>query len=233
MATVSELFKHAVCFGGAPTCMLSLHALAAAALGPSACSLPLHRLPAPAGPATPCRCPAAAVYRLWRVGAWFQPCQWWDQPCRKRIYEELARGHVNTWHLTGFHRMVGSWIPGEALERLRLRLLRSALAPASCMACVCFAPCSAQLEGIPALRRAPSAFCCRPILPPLTCLTIRAGKEDGIGILNVTAEICGTADHVRGNGLPGGWVAPKPKVGRRARRRLGEGGGAALDGGDA
>lgn len=44
-----------------------------------------------------------------------------------------------------------------------------------------------------------------------------AGKEDGIGILNVTAEICGTADHVRGNGLPGGWVAPKPKIGRRRR----------------
>lgn len=36
-----------------------------------------------------------------------------------------------------------------------------------------------------------------------------AAKQDGLGILNVTHELCGGQTHVRGNGEVGGWVAPK------------------------
>lgn len=36
-----------------------------------------------------------------------------------------------------------------------------------------------------------------------------AGKEDGLGIVNTTAELCGGVSHSRGNGQVGGWVAPR------------------------
>lgn len=68
-----------------------------------------------------------AVYRLWRVGSWFHPCQWYEDACRRRIWRERAEGVASMWRLTGFHRMVGSWIPGAALRvcvRARVRVLR-------------------------------------------------------------------------------------------------------------
>ncbi|EFN58265.1 hypothetical protein CHLNCDRAFT_142222 [Chlorella variabilis] len=96
------------------------------------------------------------AYRLWRVGTWFHPCQWWEQKCRRRVYVERASGQGDMRHLVGMHRMVGSWIPG---------------------------------------------------------------KEDGIGILNVTAELCGGATHEGSNGQPGGWVAPKVDADLEEQRR--------------
>lgn len=35
------------------------------------------------------------VYRIWPVGTWYQPCQWWDVDCRKRIFRERAEGRYN------------------------------------------------------------------------------------------------------------------------------------------
>ncbi|KAI3429257.1 hypothetical protein D9Q98_005354 [Chlorella vulgaris] len=49
------------------------------------------------------------------------------------------------------------------------------------------------------------------------------GKQDGIGIVNATAEFCRDATHVRGNGKVGGWVAPNR--GKRRRQLQAEGGG--------
>jgi hypothetical protein len=56
----------------------------------------------------------------------------------------------------------------------------------------------------------------------LTCLPAwlpGAGKEDGIGIMNTTAELCGGGKAGGGgNGQIGGWVA-RPNKGRLLRRR--------------
>ncbi len=49
------------------------------------------------------------------------------------------------------------------------------------------------------------------------------GKQDGIGIVNATAEFCRDATHMRGNGKVGGWVAPIR--GKRRRQLKAEGGG--------
>ena len=41
--------------------------------------------------------------------------------------------------------------------------------------------------------------------------TFLTGKQDGIGILNVTHELCGGEARAGGNGQIGGWVAPQRK----------------------
>ncbi len=52
---------------------------------------------------------------------------------------------------------------------------------------------------------------CKPPLgpPPPAAAAAAAAKQDGLGILNVTHELCGGQTHVRGNGEVGGWVAPQ------------------------
>ena len=54
-----------------------------------------------------CPCPSAE-YRLYRVGTWFTPCQWWEQDCRRNIYRERASGHLDM-------RWVG-WRAGDWLR---------------------------------------------------------------------------------------------------------------------
>ena len=92
---------------------------------------------------------------------------------------------------------------------------------------------------LPRLPPATSAWDAAPAQPPSPCLPAlpalprhAAAKQDGIGILNVTHELCGGQTHVRGNGEVGGWVAPlnpfggggqqQQQGGARQRRRLQE-----------
>lgn len=47
-----------------------------------------------------------AVYRIYRAGEWFLPCQWFEDDCRKRVYEERASGQSDLrwaggWELAG------------------------------------------------------------------------------------------------------------------------------------
>jgi hypothetical protein len=99
------------------------------------------------------------------------------------------------------HRLVGSWIPGV---------------PAA--AATDWLAVSGRIEWLTLSASGDVAALDYAAADLLACLS-GAGKEDGIGIMNTTAELCGGGKAGGGgNGQIGGWVA-RPNKGRLRRRR--------------